>query len=185
MANAIHVYRSLFESTPYARVIPISRCALRRRPRGAGAIDRRACNRRVFLGRLQHHQPGHGRRLDRLSARHARHRHQPGRPDQSFSANGQENYFLPSLGYSHLITPDLGVGIAAYGNGGLNTSYGTNPYGRFGATGKAGVNLDQFFVSPTAAYQFAPGHSIGLSVNVAYQWFSAGRSLRAILPDAI
>jgi long-chain fatty acid transport protein len=94
-------------------------------------------------------------------------------PDESFSANGQSNYFLPSLGYSHLVTPDLALGIAAYGNGGLNTTYNTNPYGRFGASGAAGVNLDQFFVSPTAAYQFAPGHSIGLSVNVAYQWFSS------------
>jgi long-chain fatty acid transport protein len=93
--------------------------------------------------------------------------------DQSFSANGLSNFFLPSLGYSHLVTPDFALGIAAYGNGGLNTSYGANPYARFGATGKAGVNLDQFFVSPTAAYQFAPGHSIGLSVNLAYQWFSA------------
>jgi long-chain fatty acid transport protein len=94
-------------------------------------------------------------------------------PDQGYSANGQTNYYLPSLGYSHLVTPDLALGIAAYGNGGLNTTYNNNPYGRFGGTGAAGVNLDQFFVSPTAAYQFAPGHSIGLSVNIAYQWFSS------------
>ena len=94
-------------------------------------------------------------------------------PDQSFSGNGLTNFFLPSLGYTHLVTSDIAVGVAAYGNGGLNTSYGANPFARFGGTGKAGVNLDQFFVSPTAAYQVAPGHTIGLSVNLAYQWFSA------------
>ena len=94
-------------------------------------------------------------------------------PDQSFSGNGLGNFYLPSLGYSHLVTPDLAIGIAAYGNGGMNTHYGANPYARFGATGDAGVNLEQLFVSPTVAWQVAPGHSIGISANIAYQSFSA------------
>ena len=97
-------------------------------------------------------------------------------PDQSFSANGSTN-FLPSVGYSHLVTPDFALAVALYGNGGFNTSYGTNPYGRFGATGNAGVDLDRVFVSPTAAYQFAPGQSIGLSVDVAYVRRGSGSRL--------
>ncbi|MEJ0044744.1 MAG: hypothetical protein WDN04_00165 [Rhodospirillales bacterium] len=55
----------------------------------------------------------------------------------------------------------------------MNTLYEQNPYARFGAVGHAGVNLEQLFVSPTAAYQIAPGHTIGISVNVAYQMFSS------------
>ncbi|HLY58738.1 MAG TPA: outer membrane protein transport protein, partial [Stellaceae bacterium] len=94
-------------------------------------------------------------------------------PDQSFDGNGLQNFYIPSLGYSYLVTPDLVLGIAAYGNGGMNTHYGANPYARFGATGDAGVNLEQLFVSPTLSYRVAEGHAIGLSVNIAYQTFSA------------
>jgi long-chain fatty acid transport protein len=94
-------------------------------------------------------------------------------PNQTFDGDGLENFYIPSIGYSHLLTPDLALGIAAYGNGGMNTHYGENPYARFGAKGDAGVNLEQLFVSPTLAYQVAPGHSVGLSVNIAYQQFSA------------
>ncbi len=56
-------------------------------------------------------------------------------PNQDYSANGLTNVFLPTVGYSHLVTPDFALGIALYGNGGLNTSYGTNPSARFAATG--------------------------------------------------
>ena len=43
------------------------------------------------------------------------------------------------------------LGIVAYGNGGPNTDYRSNPYARFGATGDAGFDLQQLIVSPTAA----------------------------------
>jgi hypothetical protein len=65
-------------------------------------------------------------------------------PDQNFSANRLSNFFVPSVGYSHLVTPDFALGIAAYGNGALNTSYGGNPYARFGATGKRGSITTNF-----------------------------------------
>ena len=94
-------------------------------------------------------------------------------PNQSFNGSGVNSFLIPQIGYSHLLNDDWAFGIAAYGNGGMNTSYRTNPFGRFGATGQAGVNLDQLFVSPTIAYRLAEGHSIGVSVNLAYQLFKA------------
>ena len=94
-------------------------------------------------------------------------------PDQSYDGSGVSTFLIPQIGYSHLLNDDWAIGIAAYGNGGMNTSYRTNPFARFGATGEAGVNLEQLFVSPTIAYRLAEGQSIGVSFNLAYQLFKA------------
>lgn len=93
--------------------------------------------------------------------------------DDSFDGDGKKNFFIPELGYTTQLSSTLGAGIAVFGNGGLNTEYRDSPYGRFGATGTAGVNLEQLFISPSIAWKPAPGHSLGAAVNVAYQRFSA------------
>ena len=93
--------------------------------------------------------------------------------DQSYDGSGVGDFLIPQIGYTHLLDENWAVGIAVYGNGGMNTSYRTNPYGRFGATGEAGVNLEQLFVSPTIAYRLAEGQSIGVSFNLGYQLFKA------------
>lgn len=87
-------------------------------------------------------------------------------PDQTFGGNGRKNFYVPELGYVRSVGEDWAVGLIAYGNGGLDTNYPTNPYARFGATGKAADDLMQVFVSPTVAWRFAADQSIGLSVNV-------------------
>lgn len=94
-------------------------------------------------------------------------------PNQSFSGSGVNNFLIPQIGYTHGLGNDWSIGIAAYGNGGMNTAYKSSPFARFGATGEAGVNLEQLFVSPTIAYRIADGQSIGISFNVAYQLFKA------------
>ncbi len=93
--------------------------------------------------------------------------------DQSYSGNGIKNFLLPQGGVIKQFGDYLSAGVALYGNGGMNTDYRSNPYARFGASGKAGVNLEQAFVTPTIAYRFAPGQSIGLGVNLGYQLFKA------------
>lgn len=93
--------------------------------------------------------------------------------NQSFDGSGVNNFLIPQIGYTHALDDSWAVGIAAYGNGGMNTSYKSSPFARFGATGEAGVNLEQLFVSPTIAYRIADGQSIGVSFNVAYQLFKA------------
>ena len=94
-------------------------------------------------------------------------------PDQQFSGNGDKNFFIPEFGYSKQFSPTIGAGVAVYGNGGMNTRYRDNPYGRFGATGTAGVNLEQLFVTPSLAWKPHADHSIGIGLNVAYQRFKA------------
>lgn len=77
------------------------------------------------------------------------------------------------FGYNHALSPSLAVGLAMYGNGGMNTDYSSNPYARFGATGPACINLEQLFITPAVAWRFAKGQSVGLALNLAYQTFEA------------
>jgi long-chain fatty acid transport protein len=93
--------------------------------------------------------------------------------DASYNGDGKKNFFLPEFGYSRQLSSTLGAGVAVYGNGGLNTQYAANPYARFGATGTAGVDLEQVFVSPSIAWKPAADQSLGIALNVAYQRFSA------------
>ncbi len=83
------------------------------------------------------------------------------------------NYFvLPEMGISKRLNDRITVGAALFGNGGMNTSYSSHiaPNGTFGA-GKTGVDLAQLFITPSVAYQFDNGASIGASAILAYQWF--------------
>jgi long-chain fatty acid transport protein len=91
----------------------------------------------------------------------------------SYDANASSWFPLPSLGYNYHVNPRLAFAVALFGNGGLNTNYTANPFARFGAKGSAGVNLEQAFLSPAVAYTFAPGQSLGLAVNLAWQRFAA------------
>jgi long-chain fatty acid transport protein len=93
--------------------------------------------------------------------------------DGSFPANDSQNFFIPEIGYVTQLDQNWALGVAVYGNGGMNTDYGNNPFRAFGASGSAGVNLEQLFVSPSVAYKITEDHAIGLAVNFAYQRFKA------------
>jgi long-chain fatty acid transport protein len=93
--------------------------------------------------------------------------------DESFDGDGKKNFFIPEFGLTKQLSPTIGVGLAVYGNGGLNTQYEKNPFARFGATGTAGVDLAQLFVTPSFAYKLNEQNAIGVGVNFAYQRFKA------------
>jgi long-chain fatty acid transport protein len=95
-------------------------------------------------------------------------------PDQEFQGNKIKTFVIPEGGVVYQLPHNLAFDLALYGNGGLDTNYGTNPYARFGAQGAAGVDLEQLFVSPTLAWQFAPGQSIGISLNIVDEFFRDG-----------
>ena len=94
-------------------------------------------------------------------------------PDAGFDGDGKKNFFFPDIGYVRQLDDRTAVGIAIYGNGGLNTRYRDNPYARFGGSGTAGVNLEQLFVSPALAWKVNSRHTIGAALNLAWQRFSA------------
>lgn len=116
------------------------------------------------------------------------------RPDRSASRTGpaapfngsvdsdRENFFIPELAYARPVSDDVSLGVAIYGNGGMNTDYpagqlnlgpGASGLNLLAGPGKLGVNLSQLLVAPTVAWKFAPNQSIGLSPIIAYQVFKA------------
>ena len=93
--------------------------------------------------------------------------------DANYSGNDKKNFLIPEFGYTRQVSPSTAVGLAIYGNGGMNTDYSSNPYAGFGATGSAGVNLEQLFISPSVAYKINEVHTVGAALNMAYQRFEA------------
>mgnify|MGYP000160796852 CR=1 FL=1 len=56
-----------------------------------------------------------------------------------YSGDGKKNFWIPELGYTRVIDPNLSLGLAIYGNGGMNTMYdrGIPLFG----SGKAGSTI--------------------------------------------
>ena len=99
-------------------------------------------------------------------------------------------FLIPHFGIARKLDENTTIGVAVYGNGGMNTRYvdgsatvgapmGTVPPGTrftlpgtFG-DGTAGVDLMQLFIAPTWARKFDNGVSIGISPILAMQLFEA------------
>ena len=94
-------------------------------------------------------------------------------PDATYSGNDANPFVLPEFGYVRQVSDRVAVGLAIYGNGGMNTTYDDNPFARFGATGRAGIDLKQIFVTPTVAVEVAEGQSLGISAIGVVQSFRA------------
>ncbi|MBV5299075.1 MAG: outer membrane protein transport protein [Rhodoferax sp.] len=94
-------------------------------------------------------------------------------PNASYSGDATKTFLIPDVGYTRQLNPSTAIGLAVYGNGGMNTDYGQNPYARFGATGSAGINLEQLFISPSIAYKVNEAHTFGAALTLAYQRFEA------------
>jgi long-chain fatty acid transport protein len=91
----------------------------------------------------------------------------------TYDGNGRSNFFIPGFGYNRMISADTSLGVSVFGNGGMNTQYNTNPFASFGATGNLGINMSQLFIAPTWAMKINPTNAVGVSLNLAYQMFSA------------
>ena len=91
--------------------------------------------------------------------------------DGDYDASRKKNFFIPELGYNHLLNPKIAVGVAIYGNGGMDSAY-TTAIPLLGNR-EAGVDLVQLFVAPTVAFKANAHNAFGISLNIGYQRFSA------------
>jgi long-chain fatty acid transport protein len=86
--------------------------------------------------------------------------------------SGTNNFFIPEAGYNQLLSNESSLGVSIFGNGGMNTDYPNIP--NFNIAGKrVGINLEQLFIAPTWATKLSPTNAVGISLNLAYQKFSA------------
>lgn len=102
--------------------------------------------------------------------------------------SGSNNFYIPELSASYALNDTSSIGIAIYGNGGMNSDYSGTATSLFGAGnsgpfavrnpstgavmggGEGGVNLKQMFIAPTYAHKFMDGKlSVGASLLFARQ----------------
>ena len=110
----------------------------------------------------------------------------PGSWDGNGSGFGETWFIIPEFGYNRMLSDDLSVGISMFGNGGMNTSYGTfgHPFSYF-ACGqdpmnplptcgtKVGIDLMQVYISPSVSYKVNDRFSVGATLNLIAQSFEA------------
>lgn len=89
----------------------------------------------------------------------------------NYDANGKSNFFIPSFGYNKMVDADTSFGVSVYGNGGMNTTFAVK--NNLLGSVPAQVNLEQLFVAPTWSRKLDASNAIGVSLNLAYQKFSA------------
>jgi len=91
------------------------------------------------------------------------------------SVNSEENlFFIPNFAYNRRLSNGAVLNFAAYGNGGMNTTYRAVPAGCgfVFCAGNAGVDLMQLFISATYAQKMG-AVSFGISPTIAVQRFEA------------
>jgi len=88
----------------------------------------------------------------------------------SYGGNDTKTFVIPEFGYNYMLNPTMSVGVAVYGNGGLNTGY-SKIFPPFQPG--TGVDLQQMFIAPTFAMKVNPSNSIGVSLNIVHQSFRA------------
>ncbi len=83
--------------------------------------------------------------------------------------SGTSLFVVPGLGANWKLNDTMTLGVALYGNGGMNTSYDASVF----YAGRTGVNLAQMFIAPTFTIKVANDHALGISPLVAFQRFQA------------
>lgn len=86
-----------------------------------------------------------------------------------FDGSGVKAIAVPDFGYSRPLDARQSLGVSVYGNG-VATQYDTSIAGAPGS-GKDSAQLTQVIASPTYAVQLAPGHALGVSLDLVYQRF--------------
>lgn len=106
----------------------------------------------------------------------------PAAPLNGSVTSDRKNFFIPEVGYRKSLNAEWALGLALYGNGGMNTDYpagqlnlgpGASNLNLLAGHGHLGVNLSQAFLAPSLAWRIASKHSIGIAPILAYQRFSA------------
>lgn len=92
-----------------------------------------------------------------------------------YNGSDQKNFLIPEFGYNKMMGWDMAAGIVVYGNGGMNSNYknGIPLFDSVAPISRAGVDMMQLFIAPTFSYRISKSHTVGLSLNLAYQRFKA------------
>jgi len=84
--------------------------------------------------------------------------------------NGNGPFYIPEMGFNYMLSDDMSVGLTVVGTGGMNTNY--DSFAFFNGPSyphDVGMNLEQVRILPTLSYKINDKHSVGVSLQVAYQ----------------
>jgi len=94
----------------------------------------------------------------------------PAIPGASLDGNDDSNFPIPEFAYQRHINDKFAVGIAVYGNGGMNATYDQPIFGPPGGS-NTGIDFAQLFLAPSVSMKVNEKNSVGASLNLAYQRF--------------
>ena len=83
--------------------------------------------------------------------------------------SGSSVFLMPSIGANWRLNDRMTLGVAVYGNGGMNTNYDASVF----YAGRTGVDLMQLYVAPTLTYKLGENHAFGISPVLGWQSFQA------------
>jgi long-chain fatty acid transport protein len=81
--------------------------------------------------------------------------------------SGTSLFVMPGLGANWKLNDKMTLGVAIYGNGGMNTAYKESVF----YAGRTGVNLMQMYIAPTFTFKLSANHALGVSPVLGYQRF--------------
>jgi long-chain fatty acid transport protein len=106
----------------------------------------------------------------------------PAVPGADLDGNDDKLFPVPEFAYQRHVNDKFAVGLAVYGNGGMNATYDQSIFGprtdqtgaplkpdgsAFGAN--TGIDFSQLFIAPSASMKLNENHAIGASLNLVYQ----------------
>jgi len=96
--------------------------------------------------------------------------------DYRGNGNNDGPFYIPEGGFNYMLSDDMSIGLTVVGTGGMNTNYDNLAIFNVAAgpiSSTTGINLEQVRILPTLSYKINDQHSVGVSLQVAYQQFKA------------
>ncbi len=88
-------------------------------------------------------------------------------PAGKYDASHRKLFAIPEFGANLVVDDRMTIGLSMFGNGGMNTDYGTN-LGGFG-TRRTGIDMMQLFVVPNVSYKITENQAVGIGLNLVAQ----------------
>jgi long-chain fatty acid transport protein len=92
----------------------------------------------------------------------------PAIPGATLDGNDDSNFVIPEFAYQRHLNEKFAVGVAVFGNGGMNATY-DRPIFDTDPTRQTGIDFAQLFVAPSLSMKINKNQSIGASLNLVYQ----------------
>ncbi len=86
--------------------------------------------------------------------------------------NSDGPFYIPEMGFNYMLNDSMSIGLTVVGTSGMNTNYKSSfLFNGMSYPHDFGINVEQVRILPTIAYKINNNHSVGASLQIAYQQF--------------